>query len=508
MTELFKGFPYPIVNKARGYFGHTRGVQQIKADLLILLLTSPGERCLVGDTKIPLADGTEWLIKDLVGKDCFWVYSYDKESNSIVAGKATAKQTAFNAELVEVVLDNGEKVRCTPDHLWLLRDGTYRRADELDTGTSLMPLYRNTNTSGYERIYQPYLRDYRETHLNFVINKRLSGVREVVHHKDLNKRNNSPENLQWMTCQDHKDLHKVIRDAFKNKFDNDEKFRQSWLEKMKAGLKRYYESHDGNRKGAMLSQETRKKLSENKSIFYDSEEGQEAKDKIRHKLLEHFKTHDNPMLGRNHTEEAKAKMRGSRPNMKGDNNPARRPETSEKNKLAWIKRRELSLANCTEEEKRQKHEKAQAAWQKRKLREQNRQKNHNVISVVKLTEKEDCYDLMVEVYHNFALSAGVFVHNCMLPDFGTPLKDLIFEPNDAAVVSRAKQMVINSISQWEPRIVVNNINVTNTVPTSYLNQNDDLTEIKRILTITIQFTDPENILEQQELVLDVPLPAE
>ena len=40
----------------------------------------------------------------------------------------------------------------------------------------------------------------------------------------------------------------------------------------------------------------------------------------------------------------------------------------------------------------------------------------------------------------------------MLPTFGTPLKDLIFEPGDASLVSRARQMIINSITQWEPRI--------------------------------------------------------
>jgi DNA gyrase subunit B len=37
--------------------------------------------------------------------------------------------------------------------------------------------------------------------------------------------------------------------------------------------------------------------------------------------------------------------------------------------------------------------------------------NHKVVSIRFLEEREDVYDLTVEYYHNFALEAGVFVHN-------------------------------------------------------------------------------------------------
>jgi tRNA-splicing ligase RtcB len=38
--------------------------------------------------------------------------------------------------------------------------------------------------------------------------------------------------------------------------------------------------------------------------------------------------------------------------------------------------------------------------------------NHQVVSVTPLAEREDVYCLTVPEYHNFALEAGVFVHNC------------------------------------------------------------------------------------------------
>jgi phage baseplate assembly protein W len=87
-------------------------------------------------------NGTEVPIKDLVGKGEFWVYAYDKEDQKIVPAKATARKTRDSAELVQVALDNGEVVKCTPDHPWMLRDGSYREAKDLKPGDSLMPLYR------------------------------------------------------------------------------------------------------------------------------------------------------------------------------------------------------------------------------------------------------------------------------------------------------------------------------------------------------------------------------
>ena len=38
-------------------------------------------------------------------------------------------------------------------------------------------------------------------------------------------------------------------------------------------------------------------------------------------------------------------------------------------------------------------------------------RNHKVVKVEYLKEKEDCFDLIMESNHNFAISAGVFIHN-------------------------------------------------------------------------------------------------
>ncbi len=470
----FLGSPYPIIKHPRGLLRTQNGVNQIKSDLLVLLLTNPGERCLAGDTSIPLAIGKNYQIKDLIDMPPFWVYSFDIKNNTIVAGLATAHKTIENAELLEITLDNDEKVKCTTNHLWMLRNGEYKRADELEPGTSLMPLYRNKNTSGYERIYQPNIQNYRETHLSFVDGKRLSGIREVVHHKDLNKLNNSPDNLQWMTCQDHKELHKIIRNAFDEKMKSDPEFAENWKKKQKEGLRLYYLAHDGNRNGAILSDATKSKLSKSRINHFNSKNGEKTKELLRIAASKQFSEKGHPSLGRKHDELTKKKMNKPHPSMSGDNNPSKRPEVRAKLKAAWAERR-LKL------------------------------KNHKVKEIRKLEHREDCYDLHVEKYHNFAISAGVFVHNCMLPEYGTPLRKLIFEPNDSTIADTAREMIIKSITTWEPRITVQQIEVSTNIDPSSLDKNDTKDEIEHILSIRIIFFDPENIQDVQQLKLEVPL---
>ncbi len=93
-----------------------------------------------------------------------------------------------------------------------------------------------------------------------------------------------------------------------------------------------------------------------------------------------------------------------------------------------------------------------------------------------------------------------------LPDFGTPLKDLIFDPNDATLANRANAMVAKAITDWEPRISVDQIEVKTGAEREILSPDDNLTERDAILTIRILFRDEEDITVQQDLVLEVPLP--
>ena len=93
----------------------------------------------------------------------------------------------------------------------------------------------------------------------------------------------------------------------------------------------------------------------------------------------------------------------------------------------------------------------------------------------------------------------------MNPFFGTPLRTLLFEPNDPTTALAAKNMITNSIKMWEPRIAIQNINVSTSIDKSSLNPADNGSEVSHILFIQIMFVDPQNIKSVQDLTLEVPL---
>ena len=90
--------------------------------------------CFTGDTKIKLLDGTEKSFEQLAElppEEVFHLYSVNADGRIAVGEGRHARITRHDAELVEVLLDNGERIRCTPDHRFLLRSGVYKEAQHL-----------------------------------------------------------------------------------------------------------------------------------------------------------------------------------------------------------------------------------------------------------------------------------------------------------------------------------------------------------------------------------------
>ena len=93
----------------------------------------------------------------------------------------------------------------------------------------------------------------------------------------------------------------------------------------------------------------------------------------------------------------------------------------------------------------------------------------------------------------------------MIPEFGTPLRRLFFEPNDLALREEAREMIAASITAWEPRIIVNAIQITSSFDNDNLNISDTQDDIEHILGIKIDIIDPANISEIEELVIELPI---
>lgn len=164
----------------------------------------PASGCFTGDTRVALADGTCPTFKELAGRgQSFDVYSMSPSGVEIVEARS-ARVTKTTQHLVEILLDNYQTIRCTPEHLFMTLDHEWIQAQNLTPDISIMPLYRSTGIKGgyadYERVWCPVRKERLLTH-HVAIGTPVDGG--VVHHRDHNRRNNSRDNLEFMTREEH-----------------------------------------------------------------------------------------------------------------------------------------------------------------------------------------------------------------------------------------------------------------------------------------------------------------
>ena len=85
--------------------------------------------CLDGDTVIATSEGDKKLI-DLVDKN-IEVFSVDEQGNKITSDTCTVKPTIKTDIEYQIELEDGTVLRCTSNHRFLLKDGTYKEAQYL-----------------------------------------------------------------------------------------------------------------------------------------------------------------------------------------------------------------------------------------------------------------------------------------------------------------------------------------------------------------------------------------
>jgi intein/homing endonuclease len=95
------------------------------------------------DSIIPLLDGTETTIKDLSVRvksgEEIWSFAIQDGTQDIVPSKIIwCDLTRENSELYRVTLDDEKYIDTTPDHEYMVMDGSFKRADSLAAGDLLM----------------------------------------------------------------------------------------------------------------------------------------------------------------------------------------------------------------------------------------------------------------------------------------------------------------------------------------------------------------------------------
>jgi hypothetical protein len=132
----------------------------------LIVHNSTYARCFAADTRVALVDGASPTLEEMARRhesgERFFGYGIGQNGRLIVS-LLDAPRFIGRDSLLEVELDNGERIRATPDHLFVKRDGRMAAAHTLRPDDALMPLYREL-FRGHEAVYQPTDGSFSLTH--------------------------------------------------------------------------------------------------------------------------------------------------------------------------------------------------------------------------------------------------------------------------------------------------------------------------------------------------------
>jgi len=369
--------------------------------LVVCLGKSTYARCFRGDTRVALVDGTSPTLEEMATRhasgDLFWGYSIGQNGRLIVS-LLDAPRFIGRDSLIEIELDSSERIRVTPDHLFMRRDGRMAAASALRPGDALMPLYRDL-VRGYESVYQPIDGHLCSTHrladewnLRHEIYADIPGTHR--HHVDRDRRNNRPTNIARMDASEPIRLHDAT--TYGDDFVPHE--------------------HGAAIREALLRRAQDPKWRENftrvQSLRASEFRRQDRYGEIRARILE---------ARRNPTEATREAHRQA--TLRRYTDPHERARHSRLMTNAWAADNGQRRSKQAEVARRIRlRPEISEDVVLSKFRGTPVYRNHKVTAVRELAGDHDVYCLTAPEAGNFALEAGVFVKNCGIIVNVTPLE--------------------------------------------------------------------------------------
>jgi hypothetical protein len=128
------------------------------------------------------------------------VYASDTEGNIKVGTLRNVRVTRRRARLVKITFDDGTSLRCTPDHLIMLANGSFVEAGKLKEGMSVMPFA--------SKVYQKYrrvrCRKRWDKQCNVLMGRKACHRDGMdIHHVNGDHLDDRPENLELLSHADH-----------------------------------------------------------------------------------------------------------------------------------------------------------------------------------------------------------------------------------------------------------------------------------------------------------------
>jgi len=394
--------------------------------------------CFTVDTKIKLTDGRNLSFAELInenkqGKRNF-TFTVNENNEIKIAEIKNPRKTRENAEIIKVVLDNGEEIRCTPNHKFMLKDGSYKEAQDLQSGDSLMPSYfrlstkdDDANAIGYNMIFYPSNNSWNFVHVlsdNWNLENGIyqNSAGRIRHHLDFNKLNNNPSNIRRMQWKEHWQTHynftserhktdaeyrKKLADGRRIFWDNEQN-RKNCSERMtERNLKNWKNEDYRNQMRITLSESNKRYLKEHPEVIEEIRktasitmkrmwQDPKYKQLFHEKIVAANKKRETNLTGKRKFLNICSYLKEKNIPLSRDNYERARIEVfGGKNFTTWglgIKKYYNNDNNLL-------------------LCEIN--KNHKVVCVEKLNQFVDVYDLTIDKTHNFALASGIFVHNSL-----------------------------------------------------------------------------------------------
>jgi len=411
---------------------------KIPRDVLVICLgKSTYARCFRGDTRVALVDGSAPTLEEMAKRaengECFWGYSLG-EFGRVMVSLLEAPRYIGRDSLLEITLDNGKIIHCTPDHEFIMRDGRKLAADNLRPNDSLMPLYRDI-FRGYEMVYQPINNYIYPTHrLADEWNIRNGLYADISdthrHHLDFNRLNNNPYNIIRMEKSEHIRLHNSH--YYNEEFDRDDhglaikeaytRLKQNplWKQKLsqtqqKRAIEFWHEEKYATHRNALHDKKV--------AIWQDQERRINASERVK----TYYQNEQHRLQAAIHSKAVWEQDDGSRrlkQQIFARSLRLREEITEEIVSLALHQtgsiRGAARLLNCDRSVFRRFPETVAAFRGISSVEEKAR--NHKIHSIKTLAGDHDVYCLTVPDAGNFALEAGVFTSNCGIIVNVTPIE--------------------------------------------------------------------------------------
>ena len=412
--------------------------------------------CISGETKIASPCG-EFLIKDLVGKE-IPVYSWSGKE-VVISIMRDIRKTQINAKVYKIVLDNGESLIATSDHQVMMRGGLYKKVEELKKGNSLMPFGKKTKSEIYialnngKTITEPLI----VSEWKYGRKKRKD---ESVHHIDGNHLNNSPENLEFLSRSEHSKKFK----GTKPRYDQFVEYPPDMGERVSKGLlaNTTFEQRSKNSKRARTfsSGMTGKHQTEHckqvtsslrKGKTFVEQYGEEKAGEISKSISEAISGEKNGFYGKHHSEETKRIIKEKRalqiiPKQKKE----------KEDRIC-----EVCNETFTVDSKKSKRKHCSDACKK------GFTYNHKVVSIEEWGFC-DVYNGEVDDYHNFAISAGVFIHNCFDTASGAVKQGGVRRGANIGILTISHPDIIDFVTCKEDINNFQNFNISVTVTDNFI----------------------------------------